>query len=146
MEEEKAFLEKYGFTNFQTVTVLNPTKDDYEFQIMVDVGVDRSTGKLRTDAKKYLVKAGEMERFPGYVANMYLDGMAKKLAQEDPKLGLGAVVNFHTRAKLYDDLIADVDDLLNKQYVPFEEDTATADKVEETKEETFAGARKNASK
>jgi hypothetical protein len=143
VEEEKAFLEKYGFTNFQTVTVANPTAEDHQFQVMIEVGVDRATGKMRSEAKTYVVKAGGHERFPGVIAGMYLDQMSKKIAQ-GMKEGLAAIVNWNSRSKIYDDLIVDVDDLLNRQYQAFEDmDVAKAVDEGDKPEATFAGARKS---
>lgn len=109
--EESAFITKYGFNNFKIVTVSNPTTKDHEFQITMEVGVDPVTGKLRTEARKYVVKAGSSERFPGVVAQKYLDEMAKKLSQQEDKFKL--YVDLGTRSEYYDRLIVDVEDLVS---------------------------------
>lgn len=109
--EEADFVRRYGFNNFKIVTVSNPTTEDHEFQITMEVGVDPATGKLKTEARQYVVKAGASERFPGVVAQKYLDEMAKKLAQQEKKFGL--YVDLNTRGEYYDRLIVDVEDLVS---------------------------------
>src|SRR5437763_243217 len=108
--EESDFLTKYGFNNFKIVTVSNPTTKDHEIQITMEVGVDPANGKLRTEARKYVVEAGGSERFPGVVALKYLDEMSKNLAQLEERFNL--YVDYNTRSEYYDRLIVDVEDLV----------------------------------
>ena len=52
----------------QSVTVTNPTTDDYRFQVY---------------SKWYEVKAGQTAKMPGYIAWLYVYGLACKMSQAD---------------------------------------------------------------
>jgi hypothetical protein len=139
--DESAFITKYGFNNFKIVTVSNPTAEDHEFQITMEVGVDPVTGKLKTEARKYIVKAGGHERFPGVVAQKYLDEMAKKLSQEEDQFKL--YVDYGTRSKYYDRLIEDVEDLVsgpvNFEHLKPQGEPEASEAAENEPEVAFAG-------
>jgi hypothetical protein len=83
-----------------------------------DVGVNMQTGKMATDTRHYRVPAGGSERFPGPIANMYLDQMSKMVAQDEDKIQY--LIDFTLRAQYYDQLTADVEDLIHS-YTPFPE-------------------------
>lgn len=119
--DEKDFYQKYAFTLGQLVTVLNPTSEDFSFKVTIDVGVDFATGQTKSATNEYTVPAGGHRRFPGPVANMYLDQMFKKLIQEEeqdfinanpdvantPQSGVhvAGMADFGIRAQYYDQLI-----------------------------------------
>lgn len=144
--DEEQFRAEYTFNNFQLITVANPTKTDYAFQITMQVGVDPGTGKLVTEARHYMVKAGTTERFPGVIANKYLDQMSKLVAQEEDTFKLFA--DFGTRRKIYDGLILDKEDVLaqNKAMVEFPQAKPQEQAIESAPEEevAFAGAKAEA--
>lgn len=129
--EEKDFNDKYWFSNTKIITVVNPRSEDYVFQATSDVGVDTATGKMKTEARKYRVKAGEHERFPGPIANMYLDQMSKLIAQDEEKFQF--MIDFSLKAQYYDDLIVGVEDLMNTYH---ENPAYLNNKAEEVDEET----------
>jgi hypothetical protein len=131
--EEQEFVTKYWHANTEVVTVINPTKDDYDFQATVDAGIDIATGRPKPEARQYRVPAGGTARFPGSVANMYLDQMSKLLSQQENKFE--RMVDFSTKAEYYDRLTADTEDLI-QSYVPNpaydeKQETVTETKTEE---------------
>lgn len=99
--------------------MINPRSEDYIFQATSDVGIDNATGKMKSEARTYRVKAGEHERFPGPIANMYLDQMAKLVAQDEDKFQF--MIDFALKAQYYDQLIVSIEDLINATYTPFPE-------------------------
>jgi len=130
--DEQAFTEKYNYDNLKMVTVVNPTSDDFTFDITMETSVDISNGQMKSETRQYVVKAGDKLRLPGVAANLYLDQMAKKIAQDEDRFSL--YPDFAERAKYYDDLIIDVDDLLGVyQTLPQydEKPVEEANKVEE---------------
>lgn len=142
--DEQAFAKKYWHTNTQIVTVVNPRKEDYIFQATSEVGVNLDTGKMQSEARTYRVPHGGKERFPGPIANMYLDQMSKLVAQDDDKIQY--MIDFALRSQYYDDLIVSVEDLIHT-YTPFPEYLDKGDKVEEKPaEEPFAGLKDEAKK
>lgn len=136
--DEMAFTAKYWHPNTEIVTVLNPTTENYIFQATVDAAVDMRTGRPRPEARQYGVQAGGSERFPGSIANMYLDQMSRKLAQDENRLD--RMVDFSERAKYYDQLTVDTEDLI-ASYVPNPAFTPQLEKTVETSTEEvpFAG-------
>jgi hypothetical protein len=109
--EEKDFNDKYWFPNTKVVKVVNPRDEDFVFQSTIETGIDITTGKMRTESRKYRVAAGASEKFPGTVANIYLDQVSKLIAQDDDKIQF--IIDFALRAQYYDKLIVGVDDILN---------------------------------
>lgn len=102
------WVKKYWFNTLQMVEVLNPTwylapgtttpvTKDYIFMV---------------EMRHYMIKAGGRERFPGVIANVYLDGMSKLLAQNEDNLGMMADPNL--KKLYYDRLIVDVDSLVSE--------------------------------
>lgn len=153
--DEQAFIAKYSHDITKRVTVVNPTTKDFIFQHVLQVGVDLTTGKMKDEQKTYRVPAGGKERFPGPVADHYLDQMAKILAQNDNKIQ--HMIDFALRAQYYDDLIVDVEDLISsyhsfdetpeylKDKPPVEEEKPFAEVVqaEPTTEHVFVGKDKD---
>lgn len=109
--EEKEFNDKYWFSNTKVVTVVNPRTEDFIFQSTNDVGIDTATGKMKSETRQYRVVHGSEERFPGPIANLYLDQMTKMLAQDDDKIQF--LIDFALKSQYYDDLIVGVEDLIN---------------------------------
>lgn len=138
--EEKDFFDKYWHSNTKIVTVVNPRNEDYVFQAVSEVGIDTSTGKMKVEQRSYRVKAGGNERFPGPIANIFLDQVAKLVAQDEDKIQF--MIDFALRAEYYDRLTVDVEDLINT-YTPhpaYLEQPKT--EVEKEPEEAFAGVKK----
>lgn len=88
---------KYWFNSLQMVTVVNPKAEDWPFMV---------------EMRHFIIKAGSKERFPGVIANVYLDQMAKIMAQDDDRLGFMADPTL--KAQYYDKLIVDVESLVNE--------------------------------
>lgn len=140
--EEKEFATEYFFNNMQMVTVTNPLTEDFEFGIQLEVGVDMATGQPRTDNRRYKVKKGSFERFPGPVANLYLDQIWRQIAQEKGDMGLGEFGDFKRRAELYDDLVLEVQDMLNT-HVNLPQYDVTNENKQEEPEQAFATLNKD---
>lgn len=140
--DEMEFAKKYVFSNLKIVTVVNPRKEDYTFGATIDAGVDLGTGRLRSEQRTYMVKTGGQERLPGPIANMYLDQMAKLIAQDEDKFK--NIIDWAVKAKYYDDLVVDVIDLIDS-YQPLPQYLQKTEKeIETAKEEPFAGKDDNA--
>lgn len=139
--DEQAFWAKYQHPNSEVVTVVNPTSSDYVFQATVDAAMDVRTGRPRSEARQYMVPKGGSQRFPGSIANMYLDQMSRQLAGEENRLD--RMVDWTERAKYYDQLTADTEDLIasytpNPAYVDDNQHVATDVEAEVP----FAGAKR----
>lgn len=141
--EETEFNDKYWHTNTKIVTVVNPRTEDYVFQAASDVGIDTSSGKMKTEIRHYRVPGGGNERFPGPIANMYLDQMSKLIAQDEDKIQF--MIDYALKAQYYDQLIVSIEDLINSfQPSPeyLDKPKPEAKTVEETvPEEPFAAAK-----
>lgn len=94
------FNKYYWFTSLQMVTVRNPLKTPFEF---------------RSEMRLYGVPAGGEESYVGTIANIYLDQMAKTIAQNENKLEL--IADPTMKSAYYKELIVEVKDL-NPQYDP----------------------------
>lgn len=88
---------KYWFNSLQMVTVVNPKSEDWPFMV---------------EMRHFVIKGSSKERFPGVIANVYLDQMSKIMAQDDDKLGFMADPTL--KAQYYDKLIVDVESLVNE--------------------------------
>lgn len=95
---KEEFWKVYWFSPLQMVTLKNP--QDYPFQFMVEM-------------RNFVIKPGAVEKFPGTVANLYLDQMTKIMAQNDDKLTL--LSDFAFRKLYYDKLIQDVESLIKEE-------------------------------
>jgi hypothetical protein len=140
--DEMEFVKKYYFDHLKMVTVKNPRSEDYIFGATIEAGVDVATGKLRSEQRTYRVQAGQRERLPGPIANMYLDQMTKLLAQDQDKFRF--LIDFALKAQYYDELIVDVIDLI-ATYQPLPQYLQkTEEEIKEAKEEPFAGRNSDA--
>lgn len=101
--DKETFNKKYWFTSLQMVEVINPAwlkegdgfvAKDYPFMV---------------EMRHFIIKSGGREKFPGVIANVYLDQMTKILAQNDGKLEFMADPNL--MRVYYDKLIVDVENL-----------------------------------
>lgn len=101
--DKLTFNKMYWFSALQMVEVINPawlkdgdgfTVQDYPFQV---------------EMRHFFIKAGGKEKFPGVIANVYLDQMTKILAQNDGKLEFMSDPNL--MKIYYDKLIVDVENL-----------------------------------
>lgn len=72
---------EFDWAEDQQVTVINPTKDDYRFKV---------------HNKDYMVKAGQKAKMPGYIAWVYVYGLASIMAQNTnvQKIESGKVSDF----------------------------------------------------
>lgn len=59
---------EFDWKEDQQVTVTNPTKADYKFLV---------------HSKEYIVPAGQTAKMPGYIAWVYVYGLASQMAQAD---------------------------------------------------------------
>lgn len=137
--DDKEFNEKYWYKNTQLITVTNPRDKDYIFQMMVETGLDPATGKMGAEQRTYRVPKGGSERFPGAIANLYLDQMAKLIAQDDDRIQF--MIDPALRAQYYDDLTVNVEDLIAQhmpQSVP--DYLKPAEQASVAHEQPFAGA------
>lgn len=89
------FRQKYWFNTLQMVTLVNPLEEPFNFMV---------------EMRPFIIQAGKSERFPGVIANVYLDQMSKILAQNDDRLGFMADPNLIRI--YYDRLIVDVENLV----------------------------------
>lgn len=89
------FQQRYWFTSLQMVTVLNPLDTDYPFMV---------------EMRHFIIRANSKERFPGVIANVYLDQMSKILAQNDNKLEF--MSDPAMMRVFFDKLIEDVENLV----------------------------------
>jgi hypothetical protein len=138
--DEVEFNNKYWFPNTMLITVTNPRTEDYKFQTVVQTGMDMTTGRMKEEPRQYRVKAGESERFPGPIANIYLDQMTKLVAQDEEKIHF--LIDFSLKAEYYEKLIVSKEDLI-QTYEERPEYLAgrVEDVAEAPKEEAFAGAK-----
>ncbi len=90
----------YWFSSLQMVTVKNPLKRDFPFMV---------------EMRHYMVLAGQEESFVGPIANLFLNHMAKTMAQDENRLEMLADVTY--LASYYKQLIVEVKDLA-PQYDP----------------------------
>jgi hypothetical protein len=97
MTAKAAFNAKYWFGTLQMVTVVNPLEQDWPFMV---------------EMRHYIIKKGAKERFPGVIANVYLDQMSKILAQHDEQLG--NMADPELKKIYYDKLIVSVDSLVQE--------------------------------
>lgn len=91
------FQSKYWFSNEQLVTVLNPKSEDFPFMV---------------EMRNFMIKAGRSEKFPGFIANVYLNLMSKILAQDEDRLELMSDPNLMRH--YFDRLIVTVESLVKE--------------------------------
>lgn len=103
------WVKRYWFNTLQMVEVQNPSW----FVASGPESADKPVTKdyvFMVELRHYMIKAGESERFPGVIANVYLDQMSKLLAQNDGNLGMMSDPNLKRR--YYDKLIINVESLV----------------------------------
>lgn len=84
--------QEFEWQHDQQVTVSNPTKDNFQFQV---------------GGKDYEVKAGKSVKMPGFIAWNYVYHQASQLAQAD---GVGTLWNEPTtREEYYEKLVVGID-------------------------------------
>ena len=86
---------EFNWKEDQQVTVVNPTKDDFKFQV---------------HSKEYAVGAGQTAKMPGYIAWMYVYKLATKMATIN-----GDFIRWNEegfRNKYYDKLVVGIDDII----------------------------------
>jgi hypothetical protein len=87
--------DEFNWTEDQQVTVTNPTDKDYQFKV---------------HNKDYQVGARKTAKMPGYIAWVYVYGLATQLAQRDDKFNRWNEEGF--RQQYYDKITAGVDNLI----------------------------------
>lgn len=108
---QEEFNKKYPFNNFRLYTVLNPLTTNYKFKCTTEVGFNQELRKAVSETREYEVPAGGSQRFPGPVAGLYLDQMAKIKAQMDGTFA--RFIDYTFRDEMYHNLIADMEDLID---------------------------------
>lgn len=112
---------EFDWSEDQQVTVVNPTKSDFKFQV---------------HSKEYMVGAGRMAKMPGYIAWMYVYKLATKMA-----IDAGDFLHWNEegfRKTYYDKLIAGTDEVVKMvavepQIETFDTDENTATDVKPMK-------------
>lgn len=94
---QEEFNRRYWFNSLQMVTVVNPKAQDYPFMV---------------EGRHFIIRGGASERYPGVIANVYLDNMSKIMAQDDDRLGYMGDPNL--KRLYYDKLIANVESLVQE--------------------------------
>lgn len=83
---------EFDWDESQQVTVTNPTKSDYPFKV---------------HSKDYLVGAGETAKMPGFIAWVYVYGLATQMAQANNEFFKWNEEGF--RKKYYDKIVVDTE-------------------------------------
>lgn len=101
--DKAAFNRRYWFTSLQLVEVMNPlwlkegdgfVSKDYQFTV---------------EMRHFIIRAGGQEKFPGVIANVYLDQITKIMAQNEDKLEFMSDPNL--MKQYYDRVIVNVENL-----------------------------------
>lgn len=88
---------EFDWSEDQQVTVTNPTKDDYTFKV---------------HSKDYKVEAGATYKFPGFIAWVYVYGLATQMAQADKNWIHWNEEGF--RKQYYDKIVVGADGVVEK--------------------------------
>jgi hypothetical protein len=88
---------EFDWEESQRVTVTNPTKKDYVFKV---------------HSKDYKVEAGETYGLPGFIAWVYVYGLATQMAQADGKWAHWNEEGF--RKQYYDKIVVGTDAVIEK--------------------------------
>lgn len=86
---------EFGWKEDQQITVTNPTKSDFKFQV---------------HSKSYAVKAGQTAKMPGYIAWMYVYKLATQMAQDNKDFMHWNEEGF--RQRYYDKIVVGADDVI----------------------------------
>lgn len=110
---------EFNWTEDQQVTVINPTEAPYKFKV---------------HNKEYEVGAGKTVRMPGYIAWVYVYGLASKICQANGEFNRWNEEGF--RQTYFEQLVAGVDSVMQTVEPVEEEPTVeTFDEVATTPEE-----------
>lgn len=88
---------EFSWKEDQQVTVTNPTKSDYPFKV---------------HNKDYALGAGETAKMPGYIAWVYVYGLASQMCQKAGEFNRWNEEGF--RDTYYEKLIVGADDIIEK--------------------------------
>lgn len=86
---------EFSWAEDQSVTVTNPTDKDYPFKV---------------HNKEYMIKAGQTAKMPGYIAWVYVYGLASQIAQADKTFSRWNEEGFRTQ--YYEKLVVGADDVV----------------------------------
>jgi hypothetical protein len=86
---------QFAWTEDQHVTVTNPTPEDYKFKV---------------HSKEYQLGAGRSAKMPGYIAWVYVYGMASQLAQADGLFNRWNEEGF--RKEYFERLVVGIDEIV----------------------------------
>lgn len=98
------FHKLYWFSPLQMIEVINPA-----WAAVEGGGFISKDYQFTVEMRHYIILAGKTERFPGIIANVYLDAMARIIAQNEDRLGFIGDPNL--KREYYDKLIVAVDNL-----------------------------------
>lgn len=87
----------FSWTEDQTITVVNPTDQNFPFKV---------------HNKDYVVGAGQTAKMPGYIAWLYVYGLASKLCQDNREFNRWNEEGF--RNTYYDKLVIGADDVVQQ--------------------------------
>lgn len=104
----------FSWTEDQQVTVINPTSESFKFKV---------------HAKEYQVGAGKSAKMPGYIAWVYVYGMASQLCQEDKEFMRWNEEGF--RQTYYEKVVSGVDPVMQDIQVEEQPLVTTLDEPEE---------------
>lgn len=101
---------EFGWAEDQTVTVTNPTKNDYAFKV---------------HSKDYIVKAGQTAKMAGYIAWVYTYGLACQMAQDEHQFSHWNEEGF--RQKYYERIVIGSDEAVQTVVVESAVETLNSD-------------------
>lgn len=106
---------EFSWTEDQSIIVTNPTDKDYRFLV---------------HNKPYVVKAGQKARMPGYIAWVYVYGLATQMSQADKTWNRWNEEGF--RNTYYEKLVEEANSIV-QSVEPIEEPAETFDDAEPEK-------------
>lgn len=115
----------FSWEEDQQVTVTNPTDKDYPFKV---------------HSKDYEMKAGETARMPGYIAWVYVYGMASQLCQADGLFNRWNEEGF--KQKYFEKVVVGADDVVEKITVEPRVEPLTSDETTDEEVTTQPRARR----
>lgn len=118
--------QEFSWTEDQQVTVTNPTAESYKFKV---------------HSKEYELGSGKSAKMPGYIAWVYVYGMASKLCQEDREFMRWNEEGF--RQTYYEKVVSGTDPVVEEVKVeeqplvqPLEDEDTTETEPEESAVDT----------
>jgi hypothetical protein len=112
---------EFGWTEYQQVTVTNPTSEDFRFKV---------------HGKDYMLAAGRTAKMPGFIAWLYVYGQSVKMAQADGAWPRWNEEGF--RKTYFDKFMVGVDELISTGEEEPEPEVRTFGEEPETEEEPKA--------